>query len=729
MINRLKLAPKLIVLFLLMAMLVAVTGSIGLWTINKIGELDIIRNSNGALGKLAVHMKSTLQECQAGLHDALTTQGTLDDFDLAKADYEIKRDTFMGYFDLITKGSPKLGIQPARKGEALERKVLEIKKNFKDLTFAADGLLNRKVNQLQGRGSVSPQAKQGNSATPESLLAEMDRIATALDDILVVVTTQSAAAEKESSTIRRQSTYLFMLAITLSFMLATVLGLMHTRGMIKRINRIASAMHRGAEGDLAARVSVDSGDELGMLSHDFNVMTGKLSQTVVRVKKTIVELSQVGKTILTVSRHVMQSAETQKNNVHETSSAIVEINQSHRDVTQSVTELSKLSANTFASTQAIATSIADIADIAGALSSSVDEVSTSIVQMGSNIKQIGQSINTLASGSERTAHAIIEMDVSIKQVEQNARQTAQISEIVRKDAEVGKEAVEATIAGIDEIHRSSRITSEVIETLSGKVKDIGLILSVIDSVAKQTNLLALNAAVIAAHARENGKGFAVVADETKQLADRTRDKTREIALLIQGVKDETDRAVRTIEHAEKKITEGATLSRQSGEVLSRIVTGVQAANAQIENIANATHDQAKESRIIREAMGQVSDMICQIGAATHEQGRAGEQIMAAVMTMAELIKKVKMSTEKQSREGNYIAGLTENMNDMVLQIQSACEEQDRVSEQIMRAIVAIENSARDNLKSTKVMDETVSALTGQTEILEEQISGFVMDEG
>ena len=70
---------------------------------------------------------------------------------------------------------------------------------------------------------------------------------------------------------------------------------------------------------------------------------------------------------------------------------------------------------------------------------------------------------------------ITQMDVSIKQVEQNAKDTARISEEVRLDAQTGKDAVEATISGIGDIRKASQITSDVINSLSEKAKNIGYI--------------------------------------------------------------------------------------------------------------------------------------------------------------------------------------------------------------------------------------------------------------
>ena len=199
------------------------------------------------------------------------------------------------------------------------------------------------------------------------------------------------------------------------------------------------------------------------------------------------------------------------------------------------------------------------------------------------------------------------MDATIRQVEKNAMDSASISETVRSDAEIGKNAVLEAIAGMQAIRASSQITSEVVETLSLRVNDIGAILSVIDEVAEQTNLLALNAAIIAAQAGEHGKGFAVVADEIRELAERTSSSTREIAAVIKGVQEETRRAVDAISQAEESIAAGEKLSQRSGAALEKIVTGVQRAGIQVSEIAKATVEQARGSQSIREAMESVEE--------------------------------------------------------------------------------------------------------------------------
>jgi methyl-accepting chemotaxis protein len=732
-VKKLKLSQRLVGSFMIMALIVAVTGAFGSWSMKRVGDqIQNIMQNLASQQKLVLLMGVTQKYCHVSLLQAALVRSEMEKFEEYAEDYRMKRDLFRSQCEIMLNGNNKLGIKPAPKGSVIEARTKAALASWDELEKIADELLARKKTLLKGlKSGIVDQAAMValaddklNRLAGDDINLAVEKAKADADDLLVEVGSQMTKADKQVQDIQRAAGIAFVVVIIASLFLGLGFGLLTTRYIVKRIEKMAIAMDRGAEGDLTATLEIDSGDELGTLGSDFNAMVGKLSGMVGKVNNSSAELGHISATITNASQKVVNTAKLQADRVNNTSAAVTQINASVKGVSHGVDSLSFSASESSSSILEMAASVEEVAQNVETLSHSVEEVSSSIVEMASSIKQVGNGVVSLLEVSTTTASSVMEMDSSIKQVEKNAMETAAITDAVRKDAETGKAAVEATIAGINEIKRSSRITCEVIDSLSGRTKDIGEILSVIDEVAEQTNLLALNAAIIAAQAGEHGKGFAVVADEIKELAERTSSSTREIAQVIKAVQDETHRAVNAIDKAEKSIADGELLSQKSGEALNKIVTGVKMATEQVAEIARATVEQAKGSQMIREAMEQVSDMIGQIAKATREQGQGGELIMSAVEKMKGLTAQVRLSTREQSKVGNFIAQSTENITGMIQQIKRACDEQSQGSEQIVIAVEDIQQSTHVNLDATRAMDEAVSNLFRQISVLRDEMARF-----
>ena len=721
MFKNLKLGSRLIGSFMIMALIVGITGMYGVFSMNRVSDkIQHMLQNLANQQKLIILMGVTQKTGHISLLQAAMVAGDSGKLDEFSEDYRAKSVLFKNQCSFIIKGNEKLQIKPAAAGSEIEKRANAALQSWKSFENVAEKLLALKKSTI-GSGAADPRLR---TLVEDDLNVASDTAKESVDDLLVAVGIEINDANSDISLIQRSSAFTLAIVIVIAVVLALVLGVLTTRNIVTRINTMAQAINQGAEGDLRNRLEIISGDELGVLADDYNIMVRKLAESIAGVNNAARELTNISGEIADASRQVSTAANVQADSVGRTSSIVNDISRSIIGVAKGVDVLSVSTSESSSSILEMAASVEEVAQNMENLAMAVEEVSSSIIEMAASIRQVDKGVITLMDASNTTASSIMEMDNSIKQVEMSAKETAAISVEVRTDAEIGKQAVEATISGMAEIKRSSRITSEVIEMLSSKTEDIGTILSVIDEVAEQTNLLALNAAIIAAQAGEHGKGFAVVADEIKELAERTSSSTREISQVIKGVQDETGRAVEAILEAEKSIADGELLSQKSGQALIKVVEGVEKSTDRMAEIARATVEQARGSQVIRFAMERVSEMVEQIAKATREQGQGSELITASVERMKHLTAQVRISTREQSNVGTFIAKSTEDNTEMIQQIKGACDEQSRGSSEIVAAMTNIEESTRTNLDATGILNQAVANLLEQAKVLQREMGVF-----
>lgn len=156
--------------------------------------------------------------------------------------------------------------------------------------------------------------------------------------------------------------------------------------------------------------------------------------------------------------------------------------------------------------------------------------------------------------------------------------------------------MQSNLAGtVKTIRDGAQLMHEMVEkihAISRNSQGVGSISDVIDSIAFQTNIQALNAAVEAARAGESGRGFAVVASEVRNLAQRSATSAKEINALV--------------EQAGAAISDGVSLTNQSGEMMAKISGAVSNVNVLMEGISAASDEQSRGVEQIRVAIGRTA---------------------------------------------------------------------------------------------------------------------------
>lgn len=233
-------------------------------------------------------------------------------------------------------------------------------------------------------------------------------------------------------------------------------------------------------------------------------------------------------------------------------------------------------------------------------------------QVGNAAKKLIEEARSTVEGSERqhsaaasAAETAQSMADGISNLAQTTEDTTRIAEAARHHSEHGAQIVLRASEEIERLAKSVENSASVVSALGERSEAISAIVNTIHEIADQTNLLALNAAIEAARAGEQGRGFAVVADEVRKLAERTTAATAEIGGLIRSIQSEIDQAIATIHEGSSLAREGAGLTSQAAEALTRINEGAEETLDKIRVIAVTMQQQNAQAHHIADQAGDI----------------------------------------------------------------------------------------------------------------------------
>ena len=306
--------------------------------------------------------------------------------------------------------------------------------------------------------------------------------------------------------------------------------------------------------------------------------------------------------------------------------------------------------------KSIRTLIKQLLNTSEQVAAASEQLTASAEQSAQASQQIATSITEVAQGAHReleiavaTNHIVEEMAKGIHQVTENTIGVSKKSESTAVSAQEGSRAIGQTVAQMSTIGQKTETTSDVINELEAKSKDIDNMVSLISNIAAQTNLLALNAAIEAARAGEHGKGFAVVAEEVRKLSEQSASASKDIQALIQDVQSRTKIAVTFMQESKREVEHGTDLVNIAGRTFNEIVTMIEDISEEINSISAAaeeltagTEDVVKAALDIKGQSEHTSEETQTISAATEEQSASMEEISSASTHLS------KMATDLQS---------------------------------------------------------------------------------
>ena len=266
----------------------------------------------------------------------------------------------------------------------------------------------------------------------------------------------------------------------------------------------------------------------------------------------------------------------------------------------------------------------------------LNENAMKFAEASSNLNSIARkqniTINEQAIHISQIASATGQASTNQDEITRNIEATAKFASSANEQAQDTIDLLSDSIAAVEDTQATMSSTIKQMEYLEGQSKNIGEILSIIVDIADQTNLLALNAAIEAARAGEHGRGFSVVADEVRKLAEKSSSSTKKIGEMLTDFSKGVQSSIAGIRDLSGLINQQSKKSEESAQNVSKIITNMRKSSERIENIFQATSQQASAYTEINATMESIDRGFKQVELFAAEIVKEFEEVNKLVIT-------------------------------------------------------------------------------------------------
>ena len=340
---------------------------------------------------------------------------------------------------------------------------------------------------------------------------------------------------------------------------------------------------------------------------------------------------------------IMGEAKEGNLTVHVANSSNDEIGTVSKNFNEMVTKISNVISNVKGLSSSVSKGAEDVVRISEQSSNASEQVSVTMCE-------IARGASEQAKEALTSVNTIGELSEGINTVGKNMEH---IASVVRETSKIKEEAA-LSIKLLDE---KSKKSSSAADNITNNIKDLNTsinqirdITGMMVSISEQTNLLSLNATIEAARAGEAGKGFAVVASEVRKLADKSKEASKKINIIIADIQKKTQNTI-----VEADITSKLVKEQQ---------LAVSKTDFQFNMVFEAMVNISKEVTIMHESVSEIQG-------AKESALKSIESMSAVAEETAAITQQVSASSQEQIASMEELIEFVDSLNKMTTELDGA----------------------------------------------------------
>ena len=289
----------------------------------------------------------------------------------------------------------------------------------------------------------------------------------------------------------------------LSMLVASLLGWLLARSIVKPLKLVVAGTNALAEGDLSVHIPVNRTDETGELANSVNAAASRLSALVGNVKEACESISSATQQLAAGSADLSQRTEEQAASLEETASSMVELTATVRQNTDNAKQASTLAHNASQVVQQSSAVMAGVVDSMKGISTSSTRVTDIIaviegIAFQTNILALNAAVEAARAGEQGRGFAVVASEVRVL-AQRSAAAAKEIKGLIEdssRHVDEGSTLVGQAGQTMTELVQSVRRVTDIMEEISAAsgeqaagIEQVGQAVSQMDQVTQQNAAL------------------------------------------------------------------------------------------------------------------------------------------------------------------------------------------------------------------------------------------------